>query len=322
MVGDFFPTKPKEESSSGGTSETIIRPTERTFEQKIEVVKVEVPGQTIIERERIIERPEKKPRAQRKPREPKPPEPPKPPDVSVEERFEDLKIMVRLVANGVRPALFISGQSGASKTHTVMYVLEQELKLKEGVDFFHARGNTTPKGIYKTFHDWNNRLLVFDDSDSAFGDVVSKNLIKGALDTTPSRRIVWISNDTFDPRTVTDEERGKLLEKGKLPLQIDFTGRVIFISNLKFDDVDEAIKTRCLTVNIEMTKEEFIQMMRLSLPNIRPDIELSVKEEILDFLATNYKNESKELTFRTIVTAIELKSSGVEEWFRILSRYG
>lgn len=243
------------------------------------------------------------------------------PSIPVKERFADLEVMVKLVIDGVRPALFISGMSGTSKSFTVMNVLDEN-KLVEGKDWFLCKGSTTPVAIYRTMYENNGKIIVYDDCDSVMDSKESLNILKSGLDSTPVRRIAWMTTTNFNPRDKTEEEIDELVSKGKYPTFFDFTGRIIFISNIKFDDIDTAIKTRCLTVNVDLTKDEFIEFMRSKLDSIRPDIALDVKKDILDKLIAHYTNGNKDFSFRTLVTAIELQSTGMERWLEIVSRYG
>jgi hypothetical protein len=241
--------------------------------------------------------------------------------VPVHERFEDMKSMIQLIVKKVRPSYFISGKSGASKSHTVLFTMDQ-LGLVEGKDYFLAKGTASPVGIYSTLYKWNGKTVIFDDADSAFKDKTSTNLLKSALDSTQVRRICWITQTNFDPTTKNEEEIKELLDKGKLPTFFDFTGGVIFVSNIPFSEVDTAIKTRSLVQDIQLTQEEMFDEMQRNLPTIHPNVPMEFKQKVLDTIRKGYANKNKEISFRTLVTAIALAASDTENWERLVTRYG
>jgi hypothetical protein len=241
--------------------------------------------------------------------------------IPVHERFEDMRVMVKLIVDKVRPSYFISGKSGASKSHTVLFTMDQ-LGLIEGKDYFLAKGTASAVGIYSTLYKWNGKTVIFDDADSAFEDKTATNLLKSALDSTPIRRICWITQTNFDPTTKNNEEIKELLDKGKLPTFFDFTGGVVFVSNIPFSKVDPAIKTRSLVQDIQLTQEEMFDEMQRNLPDIHPTVPMEFKQKILDTLRKGYANKNKEISFRTLVTAIALAANDTDNWERLILRYG
>ena len=76
-----------------------------------------------------------------------------------------------------------------------------------------------------------NSVVVFDDCDSILLDEVCLNLLKGALDSGKKRKISWLA------------ESHSLRREG-VPDSFDFKGGVIFITNLKFDQMKKPKDTR------------------------------------------------------------------------------
>jgi hypothetical protein len=71
---------------------------------------------------------------------------------------------------------------------------------------------------------------------------------------------------------------------------VPLTGKnsVIFISNKKKEKVDQAVRTRCMVVDVSMTPEEKIERMRTVLKYVSPEIPLEVKEDSLDPLKSGF----------------------------------
>ena len=118
--------------------------------------------------------------------------------------------------------MIVSGPPGVGKSFGV----EQEIEKATMFDKLAGKrlraevvkGAATPIGLYQTLYKYSdeNCVVVFDDCDSILLDDVSLNLLKGALDSYGKRIISWNAD-------MRDED---------LPRSFNFTGKVIFISNL------------------------------------------------------------------------------------------
>lgn len=156
------------------------------------------------------------------------------------------------------------------KTHTVETTLNK-MGLRDGVGYFKNAGSVSAAGLYSLLFKYKNDIILFDDSDDVFGDQEARNVLKTATDTKRIRKIVWnkMGKNIVDPDEMTDEE---ILDAGLLPRYFEFTGRIIFISNLKINkiDPDGALRTRGYLIDINPTDIEIFDFM----DKIAPDIEL------------------------------------------------
>jgi hypothetical protein len=111
-------------------------------------------------------------------------------------------------------------------------------------------------------------------------------------------------------------------DKLKYPSTFDFTGRVIFISNLKKDEFDSAILSRSAKINMDLTPEQILERMRKILPTLGgDDVPLPQKEELLDHLLVMHKKkEITAVTMREFTKGLDIVRSGVPNW-RDLVRY-
>ena len=202
---------------------------------------------------------------------------------TVEERFNFLENYVQLVTEKKSNSLIISGNSGLGKTYRVIK------KLKEtNTDYFLVKGFATARALYDTMYRNRNKLIVFDDCDSILEDKVAINLLKGALDSYDERIVSWLS---------------KTKDKS-IPLQFDFQGQVIFISNLPLEKFDKAMKSRALTIDVFMTPKEKYELMMKTvyksdfMPHINQGLKTMVVMELNPYM---YKEG---LNFRTLEQAL------------------
>ena len=200
------------------------------------------------------------------------------------------------------PSLVVTGGPGNGKSHTIVKTI-QDNGLTEGDNYVVFKGYSTARGLYNTLYDHNGKLIVFDDCDSVLEDKTSLNILKSALDSYDKRTISWMA---------------KLGKSDEYPNQFDFTGRIIFISNKDKSDMDEAILSRSLSVDLSMTGDEKIQRMSHVLPQILPDMDMKVKKDALDFLKENKDNESVNL--RSLIMVSKIRKEFPRKW-RGISQY-
>lgn len=245
--------------------------------------------------------------------------------VAYEDQLHDLEALVRLVVKGASNSLFVAGRGGTGKTHSVEETLNK-LSLYDGDGYFKSTGSTSPAGLYRLLFKYQDGVILFDDSDGTLADVDARNLIKAATDTKKTRKLVWnkVSKNLIDPDLITDDD----LADGKLPTHFEFTGRIIFISNLSIEklDPDGAIRTRALMISIDPTNEELVKFMYKMCQNIELDDGLSMsngdRKEVVDLLS---KSEGS-INLRKLVRGLNIRaasqqSGGVANWERLIKLY-
>lgn len=214
---------------------------------------------------------------------------------TINQRFDFLRDITRMVVLDVTPSLILVGEGGLGKTHSVTSTIN-DCGLDSG-DFVFFKGYSTARGLYNTLFDNNGKLIIFDDCDSVLEDKVALNILKSALDSYESRTISWMS---------------KMNKNDVYPSQFQFTGRIIFISNKNKESIDGAILSRSLTVDLTMTPDEKIQRMRTILPNILPHYSDQVKADALQFLDEN--KGSWNLNLRTLIMISKMRYSNPDNW--------
>lgn len=240
----------------------------------------------------------------------------------MEETMDDLYQVSRKIAAGRFNSLFITGRAGTGKTYTVEKAMEDEGLVKDE-DYVVITGSVSTVMMFIKLFQYRDKTLVFDDADAVFRDESGRNILKAALDTKKIRRISYIKKvkGIFDPTLYDDnpEGYGDAIERGEVPNQFDFEGRVIFISNLSksIADPDGAIQSRSILIDINPDDVTLMERMRRLLPNLEPtDMSIADKEEIFDFM-----QNAKNISMRTFVKAAGFKQAGLSNWQRMAQRY-
>ena len=232
---------------------------------------------------------------------------------SINERFGFVGDMVTMLAQGDQASVVITGPGGLGKTFNVLSSLQkngmQDLtsleEFMEGTvvstkkSFVVIKGYSTPKGLYRALYENRNGVIVFDDCDSILRDPVSLNLLKAALDSYERRVISWRAD-------IRDDD---------LPTSFEFKGRVVFISNLSSVQLDQAILTRSLVVDLTMTNTQKVERMRflLSQADFMPEYEREFKQDAMDLIA-KLQDEVKELSLRTLIQVTKIRKSSGKNW--------
>jgi hypothetical protein len=229
----------------------------------------------------------------------------------INERFGFVEKLVNMVASGVQPSAVITGEGGLGKTYTVTKTLEtagyQDISdlasfqigaaLNMRRCFTTVKGYSTPKGLYRTLFENNKSIVVFDDCDSILKDPVALNLLKSALDSYGKRIISWNAD-------MRDED---------LPRSFEFTGRVIFISNMTQDGIDQAIRSRSMMIDLSMTADQKIERMETIAQSdeFMPEYDSQSKSDALN-LIREIKDDVKEISLRTLIAVTKVRASNTD----------
>ena len=232
---------------------------------------------------------------------------------SINERFGFVSDMVTMLANGAQASVVVTGPGGLGKSFTVNQTLTANgfkdvstledfavgTVIKTNKAFRVIKGYSTPKGLYRTLYENRDGVIVFDDCDSVLKDPVSLNLLKGALDSYSRRIISWRAD-------IKDED---------LPTTFEFKGRIVFISNLASTQIDQAIITRSMAVDLSMTRKQKIERMRhlLNSGEFMPEFDKVTKNDAMS-LIDKLQDKVKELSLRTLIQVTKIRKSAGSNW--------
>lgn len=233
-------------------------------------------------------------------------------------RFSFVEKLVKMVATGVQVSAILTGEGGLGKSYTVMKTLKEHgytdasdlSEFEEGdvvdtsMTFTTVKGYSTAKGLYRTLFENRDNIIIFDDCDNILKDNTALMLLKGALDSYGKRRISWHAD----------------LKDDDLPRSFNFDGRVIFISNMKHFNIDQAIRSRSMMIDLSMNLNQKIDRMEFIAKSdeFLPDYEESAKMDAMG-LIREIKDECKEISLRTLIAVTKIRSAN-KDW-REMSTY-
>jgi hypothetical protein len=229
----------------------------------------------------------------------------------IERRFNILDDMTKAAINGDIRAMIVQGPPGVGKSYGVEYQLEKaglfDKMSGKKIKYEVIKGAMTPIGLYATLyrHSDPKNVLVFDDCDSILLDDLALNILKAALDSGKKRRIHWNADSA-------------LLRREGIPDSFDFKGSVIFITNLKFDNIKskklqdhlEALQSRChfLDLTLDTTRDKILRIRQIFRKgDLFQDYKFTPEqgEEIVQFMQDNHA-KLREISLRMALKLADL----------------
>ena len=186
-------------------------------------------------------------------------------------------------------------------------------------------GNTAPKyevckgamsaiGLYCKLYKLaaKDNVIVFDDCDSILLDDLSLNILKAALDSKKTRRICWNTDS-------------HMLRREGVPDTFEFAGSVIFITNIKFDNVRskklrdhlEALESRChyIDLTIDTLREKLLRIQQIVKDGMLNTYALptETQTEVVQYIWDN-KRRLREISLRTVLKIADLAKAFPDTW--------
>jgi len=216
--------------------------------------------------------------------------------------FSNLESLTKMVGRGIQPSLVITGMAGVGKTHLVKETLKQ-MGLRESYDFEHFKGKATAAGLFITLYQNSDKIVVLDDCDSVFKDDDAVNILKAALDSYDTRKISYISTKPLK------DEFGE-----PIPAHFEFTGKIIFISNIHQSKLDEAIRSRSFVADISMNTGQMFTRMEQLMQSMEPRIPVAAKQQALDIMKElDAKFGGVDINLRSFIKAARICAMGFED---------
>lgn len=240
----------------------------------------------------------------------------------IAERFAILDEMTEATIDGIVRGMVVSGPPGVGKTYGVEQILEKDSLFDVMADnplrHTFVKGTMSPIGLYAMLYKYSDskNIVVLDDCDSILFDENALNILKAALDSGKKRMISWNSDSHF-------------LRREGVPDRFEFKGSVIFITNLKFDNVRstkikdhlEAIMSRChyLDLTMETTREKILRIKQIARDGGLFDQKGLSKEQEVDIVNFLENNQAKmrEISLRMAQKLADLCKLSPARWKRL-----
>jgi len=215
--------------------------------------------------------------------------------------FNNLERLTKMVGRGIQPSLVITGGAGLGKTYLVKKTLT-DMGLEEAKQFVHFKGRATAAGLFVTLYENSDKIIVLDDCDSVFKDMDAVNMLKAALDSYDTRKLSYISTKPL-----------KDAYGDPVPRHFEFTGKIIFISNISQSKLDEAIKSRSFVSDISMNTKQMFQRIDDLKDQIETKIPNEVKDKALEIMKSlEKKYDGVEINLRSFIKACRICAMGFE----------
>lgn len=236
----------------------------------------------------------------------------------IRNKFEILNIMSEAVAEGTVRGLIVSGPPGVGKSFGIEKVLETHEamnKLRNGAKKTEiVKGSMTPIGLYQVLYNNSSRgdILVFDDCDVVLFDDVCLNMLKAVLDSGKKRIVSW-------------KAESNALRREGIPDQFEFKAGIVFITNLKFDQVRskkiathlEALQSRCHYIDLEMDsmRDRFLRINQIVGDGMLEEYNFGADgdQEVIDFMVL-HSARLQEISLRMVLKIADLKKMSEKNW--------
>ena len=225
-------------------------------------------------------------------------------------RFEILNEMTEAVATNKVRAVIVSGPPGIGKSFGVESTLERFSTFDDIAGtkrkFEMVKGAMSAIGLYKKLYEHKDQghVVCFDDCDAILYDDLSLNLLKAALDSGKKRMLHW------------NTESRTLYQEG-MPNSFEFHGGVIFISNIKFDNVKskklqdhlQALQSRChyLDLTIDSMRDRMLRIKQICRQGMLEKYAMAQEdqEKLIAFIFEN-RNRLREVSLRMVLKIADL----------------
>ena len=230
---------------------------------------------------------------------------------TINTRFSFVEKVVKMVGTGVQASAVITGEGGLGKSFTVLKTLKamgmvdiNDIAPGQVVSpkkvFTQIKGFSTAKNMFRTLYENNGSTIIFDDCDSILKDAIAINILKAALDSYDKRVITWGA-----------EMRGD----DDLPRSFEFTGKIVFISNLNQNKIDQAIRSRSMLIDLSMTQDQKLDRMEhlITCSDFMPEYSVAIKKDAI-CLIRQLKDTAREISLRTLITVSKIRATAGDDW--------
>lgn len=265
--------------------------------------------------------------------------------------FEDIEDLLSVVAAGKWRTLVVCGQGGIGKTYHITEgprSLEALLGPEGDKWTYHSGTKAAPYSFYKTLFQERDKIIVFDEADSILKNPDIIMMLKPILDTSGKNMAEYMSGTAnmvgMDDREIEAYARdvddqiaaGATIGIGKddvmLPSKFKFTGGMIFISNMRAKQIEGAIMSRSIFIDVYLAQQDVLKRIKsIATAKYGADIAVELMEGLgqasagpeveVQYMTPEYARKTKPFTVRSMDLAYILKESGLTRWAQLAQLY-
>lgn len=213
---------------------------------------------------------------------------------------------------------------------------------------YHSGTKAAPFAFYKTLFQERDKIIVFDEADSLLKNPDIVMMLKPILDTSGKNMAEYMSgtqnmvgnSDAEIEAYAKDVDReifnGTPIGVGKndimLPSKFKFTGGMIFISNMRANQIEGAIMSRSIFVDVYLAQQDILKRIKsIAMHKYGNDIAEELMEGLgqtsnepeveVQYMTPEYARKIKPFTVRSMDLAYILKTSGLSRWADLAQLY-
>lgn len=268
--------------------------------------------------------------------------------------FDDIEDLLSVVAAGKWRTLVVCGMGGIGKTY---HITEGPRSLKallgpQGGEWeYHSGTKAAPFSFYRTLFQERDKIIVFDEADSLLKNPDIVMMLKPILDTSGDNMAAYMSGtenmvgrsereirayaEEVDERIADGEPIGFGKNDVKLPSKFYFEGAMIFISNMRADQIEGAIMSRSIFIDVYLAQQDVLKRIRSIAMAKYASFGADYVEQLMEglgqtsteaevevtYMTPEYARKNKPFTVRSMDLAHILKQSGLSRWAELAQLY-
>ena len=219
-------------------------------------------------------------------------------EVDIVKQFQALKLYVEMMFDKANPiqSIVLSGPGGVGKSYEIFDEME-----KRGIEYVLVKGFSTPRALFNTLRDNQDKVIIFDDCDSVWEDANALNVLKSALETNRrgSRIVTW--------QTAEESE------------EFEFVGKIIFMSNKDFFSSRSKLKhivavlTRVFFLQITFNQDQMMRRIEMVATSVEKDT--AVRDRVLEYMKANARKSK--ISIRMFENLVKVAKTFGQEKFEL-----
>lgn len=234
--------------------------------------------------------------------------------IPTSDKYKQIFAFIDMIMKGTFKLLIVCGRAGVGKSTQIFSLLKNK-----NIDYVPLSGegkNVTE--LYKFLFAYRDQeCIVLDDFDSALRDKKAVNIFKAATDISSAKdNVITMLNPKFiDPQEYVKLTKNKKLNPFRyISNSFIFRSRLIVITNLSIHQIDPAILSRALAVDLSITEDEIYKSIVANIDTFPPfETEKKFKLAALALLKP-YITDITNFDFRDYEKCVALASSGAPNW--------